>query len=104
MVHMPTDNSAATPDRGSGMEHLQAYRAAGDGKHRASKQMETNVTGRRLLIAAAVVFAAGFVNSESRAQSGPFAPLAGSWSGAGTVTLDDGSTERIRCRAKYTPI
>ena len=23
------------------------------------------------------------------------------WSGGGTVTLDDGSTERIRCRASY---
>ena len=27
--------------------------------------------------------------------------MAGYWSGAGTVTLDDGSTERIRCRASY---
>lgn len=30
--------------------------------------------------------------------------MAGSWSGGGTVILDDGSTERIRCRAKYAPI
>ena len=27
--------------------------------------------------------------------------MAGRWSGGGTVTLDDGSTERIRCRASY---
>jgi hypothetical protein len=27
--------------------------------------------------------------------------MAGAWSGGGTVTLDDGSTERIRCRATY---
>jgi hypothetical protein len=27
--------------------------------------------------------------------------MAGNWSGAGTVTLEDGSTERIRCRASY---
>jgi hypothetical protein len=27
--------------------------------------------------------------------------MAGRWSGGGTVTLDDGSTERIRCRATY---
>lgn len=86
------------------MEHLQAYRAAGGGKHRASKSAETRAFGRRLLIAAAVLFAAGIANSESKAQSGPFASLAGTWSGAGTVTLDDGSTERIRCRAKYAPI
>src|SRR3954451_8215882 len=37
----------------------------------------------------------------SHAQSGPFAGMAGVWSGAGTITLDDGSTERIRCRATY---
>ena len=30
--------------------------------------------------------------------------MAGNWSGGGTVSLDDGSTERIRCRAKYAPI
>jgi len=39
--------------------------------------------------------------SASQAQSGPFAGMAGVWSGGGTVTLDDGSTERIRCRATY---
>jgi hypothetical protein len=27
--------------------------------------------------------------------------MAGFWSGSGSVTLDDGSTERIRCRASY---
>lgn len=86
------------------MEHLQAYRAAGGGKHRASRQFGISVLSRRLLIAAAVLFTAGIANSESKAQSGPFAPLAGSWSGGGTVILDDGSTERIRCRAKYAPI
>ncbi|MBC9880507.1 hypothetical protein G8O24_24580 [Bradyrhizobium sp. INPA01-394B] len=86
------------------MEHLQAYRAAGGGKHRANKPTEARAWNGRLLIAAAVLFAAGFANSESKAQSGPFAPLAGTWSGGGTVTLDDGSTERIRCRAKYAPI
>ena len=86
------------------MEHLQAYRAVGGGKHRANKKFGTSVLSRRLLIAAAVLFAAGIANSESKAQSGPFASLAGSWSGAGTVTLDDGSTERIRCRARYAPI
>ncbi|MBR0835311.1 hypothetical protein JQ612_19170 [Bradyrhizobium manausense] len=86
------------------MEHLQAYRAAGGGKHRANKQFGTSVLTRRLLVATAVLFVTAVASSESRAQSGPFAPLAGSWSGAGTVTLDDGSTERIRCRAKYAPI
>ncbi|SFH76680.1 hypothetical protein [Bradyrhizobium sp. cf659] len=86
------------------MEHLQAYRAAGGGKHRANKPTEARIGGRRLLIAAAVLLAAAFANTESKAQSSPFAPLAGNWSGGGTVALDDGSTERIRCRAKYAPI
>jgi hypothetical protein len=39
--------------------------------------------------------------SASYAQSGPFAGMAGIWSGGGIITLDDGSTERIRCRATY---
>lgn len=86
------------------MEHLQVYRAAGGGKHRVSKQFVSRVLNRRLLAAAAVLFAAAVANSEGKAQSGPFAPMAGTWRGGGTVTLDDGSTERIRCRAKYAPI
>jgi hypothetical protein len=48
-----------------------------------------------------MLFAAVLPFSASYAQSGPFAGLAGVWSGGGTVTLDDGSTERIRCRATY---
>jgi hypothetical protein len=39
--------------------------------------------------------------SAGNAQSGPFADFGGSWSGAGSVTLSNGSTERIRCRANY---
>jgi hypothetical protein len=47
------------------------------------------------------VLAAAVWGSPSHAQSGPFGGLAGTWSGGGTVTLDDGSSERIRCRATY---
>jgi len=39
--------------------------------------------------------------SASHAQSGPFAGLNGAWSGNGMVSLSDGSTERIRCKADY---
>jgi hypothetical protein len=42
-----------------------------------------------------------FAASTGYAQSSAFAGLAGSWSGGGTVSLDDGSSERIRCRATY---
>ena len=31
----------------------------------------------------------------------PFAGFDGNWSGNGTVSLSDGSTERIRCKATY---
>jgi hypothetical protein len=39
--------------------------------------------------------------SAGHAQSGPFAGFDGAWNGAGTVTMSDGSSERIRCRATY---
>jgi hypothetical protein len=54
-----------------------------------------------LILAAVAMLAAATFSSPSFAQSAPFAGLAGVWSGRGTVTLDDGSTERIRCRATY---
>jgi hypothetical protein len=56
---------------------------------------------RRLIFAAVTLLVAAMSGSVSYAQSGPFAGMAGSWSGGGTVTLHDGSTERIRCRATY---
>jgi len=37
----------------------------------------------------------------ANAQSSPFAGMAGVWTGAGSITLEDGSNERIRCRATY---
>jgi hypothetical protein len=39
--------------------------------------------------------------SEGRAQSGPFAGLSGSWTGSGTITVQSGAREHIRCRASY---
>src|SRR5712675_35029 len=39
--------------------------------------------------------------SAGHAQSGPFVGFDGAWSGNGTVSLSDGSTEHIRCRATY---
>jgi hypothetical protein len=35
------------------------------------------------------------------ANGGPFTGLSGYWSGAGTITLSNGSRERIRCKATY---
>ena len=86
------------------MEHLREYRAAADGKHRGIKAGRTVPcagVGATADLAAAALADRFAVGLRSHAQSGPFAGMAGNWSGAGTVTLDDGSTERIRCRATY---
>ena len=86
------------------------YRAAADGKrrvskHRLSKTRRTSeffVHARRLTGAAVAFFMVLLAAPASHAQSGgPYAGMAGKWSGGGTVTLDDNSTERIRCRANY---
>jgi hypothetical protein len=54
------------------------------------------------VIKAAAVSAALMLSvSAGHAQSRPFAGLDGAWSGNGTISLSDGSTERIRCRADY---
>ena len=52
---------------------------------------------------AAITLTFGLLSSVTlaSAQSGPFAGLAGSWSGAGFISLSDGSRERLRCRATY---
>jgi hypothetical protein len=86
------------------MGHLQAWRAAVDGKRHVNNTDRTVgalFAVRRLIFAVATLFVAFVPSSTSHAQSGPFAGMAGNWSGGGTVTLDDGSTERIRCRASY---
>jgi hypothetical protein len=94
-------------DREDGTGHRAASPAAADGKHRVNKagQKTGQATGiaavRRLIFAVVTLLVAAVSGSASYAQSGPFAGMAGNWSGGGTVSLDDGSTERIRCRAAY---
>ena len=52
--------------------------------------------------AAAVGAALMLSMSAGYAQSaGPFAGFDGAWAGSGTVTLSDGTTEHIRCKADY---
>lgn len=77
--------------------------AAADRTHHGNKVYTARRIGTgswRLLLTAAVCCAAVSA-SPLRAQSGPFAGLAGRWNGGGTVTLDDGSSEHIRCQATY---
>src|SRR5689334_22381286 len=49
-------------------------------------------------IGAALLFS---VTASHAQSSGPFAGFDGAWTGTGTVSLSDGSTERIRCKADY---
>ena len=51
--------------------------------------------------AGAIVAALVLSTSTGHAQSRPFAGFDGAWSGNGTVSLSDGSSERLRCRAAY---
>ncbi len=51
--------------------------------------------------AGAVVAALVLSMSAGHAQTRPFAGFDGAWSGNGTVSLSDGSSERLRCRAVY---
>jgi hypothetical protein len=97
-------NSSATLDRGNGTGRLRASHAAAGGKHPGNKPnhaADTLAAVRRLIFATVTLLAAAVSGSASYAQSGPFAGMAGNWAGGGTVTLEDGSTERIRCRATY---
>ena len=86
------------------MAHLQAFRAVVDGKRRGSKPgsiAATMILNARRLIFAAVAFLLVPLSGTAAYAEGVFAGMAGNWSGGGTITLDDDSTERIRCRATY---
>ena len=84
------------------MAHQQAYRAAVDGKHanKASRSAGIFAYSRRLAFAATALLAVS--TAAGHAEPGPFDGMAGNWTGGGTVTLEDGSRERLRCRATYT--
>jgi len=56
---------------------------------------------RRALKTGAIAIALILSVSAGHAQSRPFAGFDGAWSGSGTVSLSDGSSERLRCRAEY---
>jgi hypothetical protein len=88
-VHMRAASVVTMRDGGIGMFHLK------------SSNKSFGIT-RRMVFSIATLLAASTWSGASYAQAGgPFSGLAGVWSGGGTVTLDDGSTERIRCRATY---
>jgi hypothetical protein len=64
------------------------------------KRLGSGLIGQTIK-AGAVVAALALSTSAGHAQSRPFAGFDGAWSGNGTVSLSDGSNERLRCRALY---
>jgi len=85
------------------MGHQLVYRVAVDGKRPVSKTSRTSAffAQTRRLTAVAFFMTAVATSTAYAQASGPYAGMAGKWAGSGTVTLDDGSNERIRCRAIY---
>jgi hypothetical protein len=60
--------------------------------------VSVRIVCRYAAVFALAVFATGSAHAQS---SQPFSAWAGGWSGAGSITTSDGSTERLRCRATY---
>lgn len=53
-------------------------------------------------VCAAIVLSLGAAAAPAFAASGPFVNFAGSWTGAGKVSIKDGTQERLRCKARYS--
>ena len=54
----------------------------------------------RIIVAAALSLTVSQAVAQ-RASDGPFADLSGYWTGGGTITMSNGASERIRCKATY---
>jgi hypothetical protein len=64
--------------------------------------MQTRRSRNRAGRAATFVALLCLMTSPAHAESGPFAGMAGVWSGGGRIDMSNGPSERIRCRARYT--
>jgi hypothetical protein len=62
--------------------------------HRKSKSLFKTLAWTALCVAATQALA-------QHASDGPFADLSGYWTGGGTITMSNGGSERIRCKAVY---
>jgi hypothetical protein len=58
-------------------------------------------SARHLVRATLLCAAIGASASAMAAETAPFAGMAGVWSGTGSISLEDGAKERIRCKATY---
>ena len=55
----------------------------------------------RAPLAVGAAFALVVAASSPSFAAGPFSSFEGNWSGTGTVSVDNGAKERLRCRAHY---
>ncbi|MBV8565398.1 MAG: hypothetical protein JO163_00325 [Methylobacteriaceae bacterium] len=54
------------------------------------------------ILAMAAFAALSLVRAFAQSDAGPFEHLVGTWAGSGTIAMSNGTSERIRCRAKYS--
>ena len=71
-------------------------------KHGNPHMTKPGSTFRRLLGSAVLAASMMLLASPGQAQTGPFANMAGAWTGTGKILIKDGGSESIRCRATYT--
>jgi len=98
--------TSTVAERGSAMEHLRNYRAAA-GRKLYNGKTHQKILGhaRRLIFAVAALLVAALWGSTSHAQSGPFAGMAGVWSGGGVfqvVATAPGFTANITLTTRGT--
>jgi hypothetical protein len=71
---------------------------------RADHRSPISRTAYALALASGVAFLVATFAPVSHAQRavGPFLGLAGAWNGSGRIEMQSGTSERIRCRARYS--
>lgn len=63
--------------------------------------LEANVTRTRLAVLSCAGIAIAAAAAPAWAIEGTFAALDGAWGGSGSVRLENGKTERLRCKGYY---
>ena len=63
-----------------------------------SRSMRFRASGYAIAFGIAGLLAGSAVHAQG---AGPFGAMAGAWTGGGTISMANGATERIRCRAAY---
>ena len=97
--------SAGVLERAPGCRNRVASKGDSPQVHFFSSNLEimTRPSTKRLLraLAAAATAATLFAATGHAQRQSPFTSMSGSWAGPGTISLSNGTKERIRCRASY---